>query len=202
MGLNAWTTSGTIMLFYLASLQAIPTDVYEAAAIDGAGTSADVLEDHLPAAQAGALLRHRAVRVGCLKVFDQVFIVSGGAGGPNYATLTAVLYLYQAAIQDVDFGYAAAVGIALFVLIFTVTLVLRLLLGKAEVGYCGRPSSPTSGPRASPEIVRELEGASRRPRGRPAADAPRGCAGSSSTRSWSRSRYSSSRRSSGASRHR
>ena len=57
--------------------------------------------------------------IGCLKVFDQAFIVSGGGGGPNYSTLTAVLYLYQAAIQDVDFGYAAAVGVVLFVLIFT-----------------------------------------------------------------------------------
>ena len=37
MGLNVWTTSGTMMLFYLAALQSIPTDVYEAAAIDGAG---------------------------------------------------------------------------------------------------------------------------------------------------------------------
>ena len=53
MGLNVWTTSGTMMLFYLASLQSIPTDVYEAAAIDGAGPLADVLEDHLPAAEAG-----------------------------------------------------------------------------------------------------------------------------------------------------
>ena len=49
-GLNVWTTSGTMMLFYLAALQAIPTDVYEAAAIDGAKTLADVLEDHVPAA--------------------------------------------------------------------------------------------------------------------------------------------------------
>ena len=72
--------------------------------------------------------------IGCLKVFDQAFIVSGGVGGPNYSTLTPVLYLYQMAIQDVDFGYAAALGVALFfVLIFTVTLLQRLLFGKAEV---------------------------------------------------------------------
>ena len=62
MALNIWTTSGTIMLFYLAALQSIPTDVYEAAAIDGAEALADVLEDHLPAAQAGALLRRSCCR--------------------------------------------------------------------------------------------------------------------------------------------
>ena len=62
IGLNAWTTAGTVMLFYLAALQSIPTDVYEAAAIDGTSTWRDVLEDHVPAAEAGALLRARRLR--------------------------------------------------------------------------------------------------------------------------------------------
>ena len=44
-------------------------------------------------------------------MFDQAFIVSGGSGGPNYSTVTVVLYLYQTAIKDVNFGYAAAIGI-------------------------------------------------------------------------------------------
>jgi multiple sugar transport system permease protein len=133
MGLNTWTTSGTIMLFYLANLQAIPTDVYEAAAIDGAGTWRTFWKITFPLLKPAHFFVAVLSVVGCLKVFDQAFIVSGGAGGPNYSTLTAVLYLYQVAIQDVDFGYAAAVGVALFVLIFTVTLVQRLLFGKAEV---------------------------------------------------------------------
>ena len=60
---------------------------------------------------------------------------TGGAGGPAYSTLTAVLYLYQIAIRDVNFGYAAAIGVALFILIFTVTFIQRLLFGKAEIGY-------------------------------------------------------------------
>jgi len=133
MALNAWTTSGTIMLFYLAALQAIPTDVYEAAAIDGAGTWRTFWKITFPLLKPGHFFVAVLSVIGCLKVFDQAFIVSGGLGGPNYSTLTAVLYLYQTAIQDVDFGYAAAIGLALFVLIFTVTLVQRLLFGKAEV---------------------------------------------------------------------
>jgi multiple sugar transport system permease protein len=133
-GLNAWTTSGTMMLFYLASLQSIPTDVYEAAAIDGAGPWRTFRKITFPLLKPGHFFVAVLSVIGCLKVFDQAFIVSGGQGGPNYSTLTAVLYLYQVAIQDVDFGYAAAVGLALFVLIFTVTLVQRLLFGKAEVG--------------------------------------------------------------------
>lgn len=133
MGLNAWTTSGTIMLFYLAALQAIPTDVYEAAAIDGAGAWRTFRKITFPLLKPGHFFVLVLSVIGCLKVFDQAYIVSGGAGGPNYSTLTAVLYLYQVAIQDVDFGYAAALGIALFALIFTVTLLQRLIFGKAEV---------------------------------------------------------------------
>jgi ABC-type sugar transport system permease subunit len=133
MGLNAWTTSGTIMLFYLAALQAIPTDVYEAAAIDGAGAWRTFWKITFPLLKPGHFFVLVLSIIGCLKVFDQAFIVSGGSGGPNYSTLTAVVYLYQTAIQDVDFGYAAAMGVALFALIFTATLIQRLLFGKAEI---------------------------------------------------------------------
>jgi multiple sugar transport system permease protein len=133
MALNAWTTSGTMMLFYLANLQTIPTDVYEAAAIDGASTWRTFWKITFPLLKPAHFFVAVLSVVGCLKVFDQAFIVSGGGGGPSYSTLTAVLYLYQVAIQNVDFGYAAAVGVALFVLIFAVTLVQRLLFGKAEV---------------------------------------------------------------------
>jgi multiple sugar transport system permease protein len=71
--------------------------------------------------------------IGALQLFDQAFLVSAGSGGPNYSTLTVVLYLYRTAIADVRFGYAAAIGIVLFFLIFTLTLIQRLLFGKAEI---------------------------------------------------------------------
>ena len=73
--------------------------------------------------------------IGCLKIFDQAFIVGGGKGSPAYSTETAVLYLYQTAIFDAQWGYAAAVGIVLFLIIFAFTLVQRLLFGRAEIGY-------------------------------------------------------------------
>ena len=120
MALNIWTTSGTIMLFYLAALQSISTDVYEAAAIDGAKNWRTFWKITFPLLQARRTSSCSCCRsIGCLKVFDQAYIVSGGSGGPNYSTLTPVLYLYQTAIQDVDFGYAAALGVALFLVIFT-----------------------------------------------------------------------------------
>jgi multiple sugar transport system permease protein len=133
MGLNAWTTSGTIMLFYLASLQAIPTDVYEAAAIDGAGAWRTFWKVTFPLLKPGHFFVAVVSVIGALQMFDQSFIIGGASGGPNYSTLTVVLYLYNQAIANIKFGYAAAVGLVLFLFIFSVTLIQRLLFGKAEV---------------------------------------------------------------------
>jgi multiple sugar transport system permease protein len=134
IGLNAWTTSGTIMLFYLATLQAIPTDVYEAAAIDGAGAWRTFWKVTFPLLKPGHFFVAVVSVIGALQMFDQSFLIGGSAGGPNYSTMTVVLYLYNQAIGSAKFGYAAAVGVVLFLFIFTVTLIQRLLFGKAEVG--------------------------------------------------------------------
>jgi multiple sugar transport system permease protein len=135
MGLNVWTTSATVMLFYLAALQSIPTDVYEASAIDGAGRWRTFSKITFPLLKPGHFFVAVVSIVGCLKVFDQPYIVSGGTGGPAYSTLTVVLYLYQTAFTDIQFGYAAAMGVALFAVILTLTVIQRLLFGKAEIGY-------------------------------------------------------------------
>jgi multiple sugar transport system permease protein len=134
MGLNVWTTSGTIMLFYLANLQSIPTDVYEAAAIDGTSRWRIFWKITFPLLKPAHFFVGVLSIGGCLKVFDQVFIVSSGKGGPAYSTETVVLYLYQSFISA-DWGYAAAVGVVLLAIILAVTLIQKLLFGKAEIGY-------------------------------------------------------------------
>jgi multiple sugar transport system permease protein len=133
MGLNIWTTSGTIMLFYLAALQAIPTDVYEAAAIDASGPWRTFRKITFPLLKPGHFFVAVVSIIGCLKVFDQAYIVSHGDGGPNYSTMTVVLYMFNTAIRDTAFGYAAAIGVVLFIIVFAFTLVQRLLFGRAEV---------------------------------------------------------------------
>lgn len=132
VGLNSWTTSGTVMLFYLAYLQAIPTDVYEAAAIDGAGAWRTFWKVTFPLLKPGHFFVSTLLVIGGLKMFDQAYIASGGTGGPNNSTLVAVLYLYRVAFYDVRFGFAAAVGLALMLLMFTLTLLQRLAFGRAE----------------------------------------------------------------------
>jgi multiple sugar transport system permease protein len=131
--LNAWTTSGTLMLFYLAALQAISVEVYEAAAIDGAGAWRTFRKITFPLLKPAHFFVAVVSVIGALQMFDQSFIIGGTNGGPDYATMTVLLYLYNRAFYGVQFGYAAAVGLTLFVFIFTVTLIQRLLFGKAEV---------------------------------------------------------------------
>ena len=133
VGLNAWTTSGTVMLFYLAALQSIPTDVYEAAAVDGTRAWRTFWRITFPLLRPAHFFVLVVFGIGALKVFDQAFIVSGGTGGPVYSTTTAVLYIYQEAFKSSNFGVAAAAGVVLFVAIFVLTLIQRATVGRAEL---------------------------------------------------------------------
>lgn len=134
VGLNAWTTSGTIMLFYLAALQAISTDVYEAAALDGTSAWRTFWKITFPLLRPAHFFVLVVFGIGALKIFDQAFLVSGGSGGPNYATYMAVLYIYLHAFKSFQFGLAAAAGVFLFVVILLLTLLQRATIGRAEVG--------------------------------------------------------------------
>lgn len=129
--LNAWTTSGTFMLFYLASLQSISGQVYEAAAIDGAGAWQTFRYITFPLLRPGHYFVATVAVIGALQLFDQAAIAGGPNGDPNNALMTMVLYLYKSAFGNFDFGYAAAVGVVLFAIIFGLTVVQRRLFGQA-----------------------------------------------------------------------
>ena len=129
--LNAWTTSGTFMLFYLASLQSISHEVYEAAAMDGANAWQAFRRITFPLLKPGHYFVATVAVIGALQLFDQALIGGGVNGAPNNALMTMVLYLYNAAFSQFNFSYAAAIGIILFVVIFTATLVQRRLFGQA-----------------------------------------------------------------------
>jgi multiple sugar transport system permease protein len=132
IALNAWTTSGTFMLFYLASLQSISHDVYEAAAIDGAGPWQAFWRVTFPLLKPGHFFVATVAVIGALQLFDQALIAGSSNGDPQYALMTVVLYLYNAAFAQFDPGYAAAVGAVLFVVIFAATLVQRRLFGNTQ----------------------------------------------------------------------
>lgn len=123
--LNVWTTSGTFMLFYLASLQSISHDVYEAAAIDGADAWNTFWRITFPLLRPGHFFVATVGVIGGLQLFDQSFIAGGPDGNPANSLMTVVLYLYNSAFKQVQFGEAAAVGVVLFVIIFSATLLQR-----------------------------------------------------------------------------
>jgi ABC-type sugar transport system permease subunit len=127
--LNVWTTSGTFMLFYLASLQTIPGEMYEAAALDGAGWWQAFRRITLPMLRPAHYFVATVAVIGALQLFDQAYIGGGVGGDPNNALMTVVLYLFNAAVAQANFGYAAAVGVVLFIIIFTATVVQRRLFG-------------------------------------------------------------------------
>jgi multiple sugar transport system permease protein len=130
--LNAWTTSGTFMLFYLASLQAIPNEVYEAAAIDGANAWNAFWRVTFPLLRPGHFFVATVGMIGGLQLFDQAFIAGGPSGAPNNALMTMVLYLYYATFSQLRPGYAAAVGIVLFIIIFLGTLLQRRIFEERQ----------------------------------------------------------------------
>jgi ABC-type sugar transport system permease subunit len=130
--LNAWTTSGTFMLFYLASLQSISHEVYEAAAIDGADAWQSFWQITFPLLRPGHFFVATVAVIGGLQLFDQAFIAGGDAGDPNNALMTLVVYLYNTAFSQINLGKAAAIGVVLFLLIFSATLVQRRLFGQPQ----------------------------------------------------------------------
>ena len=134
VGMNAWTTSGTVMIFYLASLQAIPDDVYEAAALDNTGAWRTFWKITFPLLKPAHFFCLVVFGIGALKLFDQPFLIGGGASGsPAYATMYPIIYIYNAAFGVFDFGLAAAAGVIYFVIVFGLTVVQRLTVGRQEV---------------------------------------------------------------------
>lgn len=122
--ISLWGT-GTNMLLYLAGLQSIPTELKEAARIDGAGPFRTFLNVTLPLLTPTIFFNVVLNVIASFQVFDQAFVLTGG--GPNNATLTMVMYLYQRGFGEYgefEFGYASAIAWALFAIIFSFTIFL------------------------------------------------------------------------------
>jgi multiple sugar transport system permease protein len=113
------------MMIFLAGLQAIPPDVYEAARVDGAGRWAGFRSITLPLLRPVSLFVLITTVIASFKVFDAVYVLTNG--GPGYATMPLVQYIYQAAFQTFDMGYASALGMVLFAILLVCTYIqLRL----------------------------------------------------------------------------
>lgn len=128
--LLVWTTSGTMMLFYLAALQGIRAELYEAAAIDGANWWQAFWGITFPMLKPTHFFVAVVSVIGALQMFDAAFIAGGADGSPANSLTTMVLFLYRS-FRTFEFGYAAAVGIVLLVILMAATILQRRLFGEA-----------------------------------------------------------------------
>ena len=131
--MHLWGAGGA-MLIFLAALQNVPDSLYEAADLDGAGRWRKFLHITVPQISPAIFFNLIMGIIGSFQVFAQAFLMTNG--GPNKATLFYVLYLYNKAFQDFEFGYASALAWILFVIIMFFTL-LVLRSSKLWVYYEG-----------------------------------------------------------------
>lgn len=129
MLLAIWTTIGTMMVIYLAALQNIPSQVFEASQVDGANTWQTFRYITLPLLRPTTFFIITIGLIGTFQVFDQVYVVSKGA--PQDTTLTMAYLVYRNAFntQSPSMGLASATAIVLFVIIFIFTLLQRRITG-------------------------------------------------------------------------
>ena len=120
---NIYTTAPTFMILFLAALQGLPTPVYEAAKMDGAGSWALFRHITLPLLRPTMFLIVAVGTIGALQVFDQIAIAT--QGGPLNATVTPVWTIYDTAFKQYHYGLGASMAVVLFVIILTVTLIQR-----------------------------------------------------------------------------
>ena len=129
---TVWWVTGYYLVIYLAGLQDIPRDLYESAALDGAGAIRSFWAITLPLLRPVLLFVFVTHMIGSFQIFGQVFVLT--QGGPGDATRTVVQHLYETAFQNFfQFGSASAMAWVLFaiILVFSV-LQFRLLRGHTE----------------------------------------------------------------------
>ena len=129
MGLNIWTTLGTMTVIFLAGLQGVPGQVYEAAELDGASPVQTFVHITVPLVKPTIFFVVVMGCIGCFQIFDQAFVASGGGGGPVNSTLTAVFFIYKTGFTRFEMGYACAAAFVLFLVIFAVTLFQQKVIG-------------------------------------------------------------------------
>lgn len=110
-----WHATGASAIIYLAGLQSMPRELYEAAEVDGAGRIRQFWSLTVPLMRPIILFTIVMSTIGTLQLFAEPYVIT--AGGPNNETLTLSMYLYNNAFKFFDFGYASALAwiLALFI---------------------------------------------------------------------------------------
>ena len=118
---SVWKYMGYYMIVYLAALQGIAKDLYEAAEIDGATGFKKLRYITIPMLTPTTFFVVIMLTIQCFKVFDLIYVMTGG--GPGRSTNVLVNHIYNAAFVDFKFGYASASALVLFAIVLVITLI-------------------------------------------------------------------------------
>jgi multiple sugar transport system permease protein len=163
--LAVFTTSGTLMLLFIAGLQGIGGEITEAAMMDGASASQRFWKVTLPQLRPTLFTVLTLGLIGCWQVFDQIY--TGTKGAPGKTTLTPAFLSYQSAFDNQQWGQGAAIAFLLFVIIVAFALLQRWILAERRVSkrrmrlYTFPPSAgspPSSGARELDSAATPREG--------------------------------------------
>ena len=121
MLVTLWKGLGYYMVIFLAGLQGIPKDLYEAAELDGSVGWRQHLDITLPLLRPYVALVAVISAIAATKVFEEVFLMT--QGGPADSTRTVVYYVYDLAFQELEISYACTAGLALFLVVLVLGLI-------------------------------------------------------------------------------
>lgn len=129
---EVWKLTPFLALMTIASMQAIPSNIYRAATIDGAGAWAQFWRVTLPNLRGTLMFLFIVQSMWSIKVFDTIYVLTGGSGGPAEATTTINFLAYLTTFSYLDRGYGAAMSIAIMGLVIVVTIFWILVLGRRK----------------------------------------------------------------------
>lgn len=118
---SVWKNMGYYMVIFLAGLQGISPELYEACDLDGATKFQKLRYITLPQLSATTFFVTVMLTIDCFKVYDQIYMIT--QGGPGTSTLVLVYHIYNTAFISWNLGYASAIAIVLFILVLVVTLI-------------------------------------------------------------------------------
>ncbi|MFI5937000.1 carbohydrate ABC transporter permease [Actinoplanes sp. NPDC051494] len=127
-----WWTLGFNFVLFLAGLQEVPKELYEASSMDGAGPWQQIRSITLPMLGRTMTLVAVLQVIASLKVFDQMYIMT--SGGPNFATRSVLQYVYDSGFTNFRIGYASAVSMLFFLVVLAVSAVWFALVRRGEKG--------------------------------------------------------------------
>jgi putative chitobiose transport system permease protein len=119
--IEGWKSMGIYMMIYLAGLQAIPADLYEASQIDGAGVWHRLTKITVPLMIPYVAVTSTMAMLDAMQVFTSVYVMT--RGGPQDSTMTLGYYVWSKAFEDYEFGYASAIALVLWAIMIILAVI-------------------------------------------------------------------------------